>query len=94
MQIQLKYGRGSLDVEVPDDATVVWPQETAGLADERAALTQALRQPLGTPPLRELAGAGDRVAVVFSDITRPMPSDRVLPALLAELAHVPREQSP
>ena len=92
MQIQLKYGRGFLDVDVPEDATVVWPQETAGLPDEAAALTEALRRPLGTAPLRDLVRADQRVAIVFSDITRPMPNDRVLPVLLAELAHVPREQ--
>jgi nickel-dependent lactate racemase len=36
-----------------------------------------------------LVQPGDRVAIVFSDITRPMPNDRVLPVLLAELEHVP-----
>jgi nickel-dependent lactate racemase len=36
--------------------------------------------------------AGDRVAVVIPDITRPLPTDRLLRWLLAELAHVPAEQ--
>jgi nickel-dependent lactate racemase len=34
---------------------------------------------------------GDRVVVVFSDITRPMPNARVLPVLLGELGHIPRD---
>jgi len=33
--------------------------------------------------------ATDRVAVVIPDLTRPLPSDRLLPWLFAELAHVP-----
>ena len=33
--------------------------------------------------------ASDRVAVVIPDLTRPLPSDRLLPWLFAELAHVP-----
>jgi nickel-dependent lactate racemase len=32
------------------------------------------------------------VAIVFSDITRPMPNDRVLPVLLGELSHVPDDR--
>jgi len=44
--------------------------------------------------LHTLVNSDDEVAVVFSDLTRPMPSHRVLPVLLAELADagVPREQ--
>jgi nickel-dependent lactate racemase len=35
--------------------------------------------------------ADQRVVIVFNDITRPVPSARILPVLLGELAHVPRE---
>jgi nickel-dependent lactate racemase len=92
MQIKLAYGRDGLWVDLPDDApvTVIEPQFVPGLPDERAALVAALRSPEGTPPLRDLVRADDAagltVAVVFSDLTRPMPNDRVLPLLLEELA--------
>ena len=33
-----------------------------------------------------------RVAIVIPDITRPLPSDRLLPWVLAELSHVPAER--
>jgi nickel-dependent lactate racemase len=87
MQLHLAYGREGLDVELPDDApvTVIEPQFVPGLPDESAAITAALRSPIGTRPLRELVGPQDTVAVVFSDLTRPMPNDRALPPLLAEL---------
>jgi nickel-dependent lactate racemase len=96
MHLQLAYGRRGLTIELPDDApvTVVEPRFVPGLADERAAIVAALRAPRGTPPLAGLAGPGDTVAIVFSDLTRPMPNDRVLPPLLDELARagVPDEQ--
>lgn len=94
MQLKLAYGRTGLQIELPDSAavTVLAPTFVPGLPDEATALRQALRRPLDGPPLRELAAAGDRVAVVFSDLTRPMPNERVLPVLLEELAHVPQEQ--
>jgi nickel-dependent lactate racemase len=74
-------------VEVPDaaGAAVIEPLFVPGLADEAAAIRSALRDPIGSPALRELVPAGSRAAVVFSDITRPMPNERVLPVLLEAL---------
>ena len=88
MRIRLAYGRTGLWIELPEDApvTVIVPQFVPGLSDERAAITAALRSPVGTSPLRDLVRLDDTVAVVFSDLTRPMPNDRVLPPLLDELA--------
>ncbi|MHB0857986.1 MAG: nickel-dependent lactate racemase [Anaerolineae bacterium] len=91
MDVELAYGRNGLTVQVPDDATVLLPRQVPGLPDEAEGLRAALRSPIASAPLRERVKADDRVVVVFSDITRPMPSDRVLPVVLAELAHVPRQ---
>ena len=91
MQIELAYGQQGLVVEAPDQATVLLPQATPALADEESAILAALCHPLGCPALREQLRADDRVVIVFSDITRPMPNERVLPILLGELRHVPRE---
>jgi nickel-dependent lactate racemase len=88
MHLKLAYGRTGLSIEMPDDAavTVIEPDFVPGLPDEQAAITAALRSPLGTLALQDLVGPADRVAVVFSDLTRPMPNDRALPPLLDELA--------
>jgi nickel-dependent lactate racemase len=92
MRVKLAYGREGLWVELPDrNVTVVEPRFVAGLPHEEAAIVRALRQPLSSPPLRELVKPEDTVAIVFSDITRPTPNDRILPPLLAELSHIPRE---
>jgi nickel-dependent lactate racemase len=93
MQVKLAYGKDGLWINLPDGArvTVLEPRFVPGLPDETAAIRAALRQPLGTGPLRELVHPQDTVAIAFSDLTRPMPSDRVLPVLLEELSHVPRE---
>lgn len=94
MRVKLAYGRAGLWVDLPDDAVVIEPRFVPGLPDERAAMRDALRSPIGTAPLRELVRPDDTVAVVFSDLTRPMPNDRVLPPLLEELARagVPDER--
>jgi nickel-dependent lactate racemase len=96
MHVQLAYGQTGLRIELPDDApvTIIEPESVPGLSDEQASITNALRSPLGASPLQELVHSQDTVAVVFSDLTRPMPNDRVLPPLLEELslAGVPDEQ--
>ncbi len=71
---------------VPDDAAVVLPVDAPALPDETGAVTAALRRPLAGPPLADLVGDAQRVAVVYPDLTRPMPNRTVLPPLLAELA--------
>ena len=51
-----------------------------------ALLRDALAHPVGTPRLRDLARPGQKVVVVTSDLTRPCPSERLLPPVLDELA--------
>lgn len=86
MKVTLAYGRQGLEIEVPDDATVLLPRETAPLPDPDAAVREALAAPIGSPPLRELARGGRTAAIVVSDITRPVPNGLLLPPLLDELA--------
>jgi nickel-dependent lactate racemase len=91
MHVALAYGRGRLVVDVPSQAVVITPEELAGLPDERAAFDAAVRAPIDAVPLRELVAPAATVAIVIADITRPSPSERLVPWIMAELAHVPRE---
>ena len=87
MRVNLSYGRGHLPVEFPDDCTTVLePTYLDGLPDQTGAVVDAVRNPVGTAPLRELAVRGQTVAISICDVTRPMPSRTVLPVVLAELA--------
>lgn len=93
MRIKLSYGREGLEVDLPADrTTVIEPHYLPGLPDETEALRTALRNPAGRPPLRELAGRSQRLTVSVCDVTRPIPTSRILPVVLEELEHVPREQ--
>src|SRR5437868_6379162 len=92
MNVKLAYGQGHLTVELPKaQTTVIEPAHTQGLADERAALLQALENPIGARPLREWIKPQDRVCISFTDITRATPNERLIPWLLEYLADVPRE---
>jgi nickel-dependent lactate racemase len=93
MKIKLAYGEGRLEVEFPQDRSVVIePTPIRVLPDERAALMAALDQPIGAPPLRQLVSKSSRVTIVFTDITRATPNHRLIPWLLDYLSGlIPRE---
>ena len=92
MRVRLAYGRSGLEVELPDErTTIIEPTFVPGLPDAEGAILTALRNPIGTSPLRRLVNAGQSVAISVCDITRAMPSKTLLPILLGELRHVPNE---
>jgi nickel-dependent lactate racemase len=93
MKVRLQYGSAGLEADIPSDhVTVIEPRFVEGLVDEARAFREAVRQPIGSAPLREIVEPGSRVAVVIPDSTRPLPSKRLLPWLFEELAHVPSDR--
>jgi nickel-dependent lactate racemase len=86
MKVSLAYGRGHLEVDLPDDrTTTIEPLPQAGLVDERAVLEKVLDGPVGARPLREQVGPETKIVIVHTDITRATPNDRLIPWLLAYL---------
>ena len=87
MMLEFGFGTGVQTVQVPEEnllgvlhANQV-PLELTGEAEVR----RALEAPIESPRLRELVHPGEKVAIVTSDITRPMPTYKVMPPLLDEL---------
>jgi len=93
MRVDVCYGAGRVPVNIPSSrVTVLEPILVNGLTDEAEAFRRAVRKPIAARPIREIVGPNDRLAVAIPDITRPLPSDRLLGWLLEELAHVPDRQ--
>lgn len=87
MQFTLDYGRTGLAVNLPDDR-VVGPlaiRDTTPLADPAAAITAALKNPIGCKPLAEIARGRRNACILVCDITRPVPNQLILPPLLRTL---------
>jgi lactate racemase len=90
VRVSLRYGTCGLALDVPSSrAVILEPRLVEGLPDEADAFQEAVRDPIAARPLREIVRASERLAVAIPDITRPLPSDRLLGWLLEELAHVP-----
>ena len=88
MQLEFGYGTGTQTVSLPDknvvDVLLANPMTHEHLGAD--AVRCALEHPIGAPRLRELAKPGQKIAIVASDISRPVPSWDILPAILDELS--------
>lgn len=84
MDIQFKYGKEDLSLQVPDNSKVY----TADYPTENRAaeelLVNSITTPVGGLPLKQLIQQrkAGYVVIVVSDITRPIPYRSFLPALL------------
>lgn len=84
---KVPYSRSSLDFTLLPGmkADIAVSQPADAIQDVPTAIKAALEKPIGTPPLRNIAKRGDRVCIVFTDITRASPDHLLVPALLKEL---------
>ena len=88
MQLEFGYGSGVQTVELPQE-NLLGVLHAAPIEHERRgpdAVSWALAHPIGSAPLHPLARPGQRIAIVTSDITRPLPSYQILPGVSTPLA--------
>ncbi|WP_099867971.1 lactate racemase domain-containing protein [Pararhizobium haloflavum] len=85
-RIAVDYGDRKIDIDVPNEAVVVEYEDPPLLENPEEAILAALRNPLDSPPLADLARPGMKVAIGFDDITRPnLPPRTILPIIVDEL---------
>lgn len=93
VNIKLAYGKKGLEITLPEeDLTIIEPKFVPGLFDEKKAFIDSLKHPIGSPPLKDLIKSKDSIAIVFSDITRPVPNRKIIPWLLEELSGVSKDR--
>lgn len=87
MRIKLDYGRTGLEVEVPDQnlEAVLGLNPVKPHHYPERAVRDAIKSPIGCPPLAALARGKRSACVVISDITRPVPNRIILPQILGIL---------
>jgi nickel-dependent lactate racemase len=84
-EAKLIFGKGTIDLSVPERVSILDMEEVQPLTDPEGAVYKALADPVESPPLRELARGRENACVVISDITRPVPNKVILPPLLQAL---------
>lgn len=87
MRLEFGFGNTIQSVEVPERNVmdVLLPNAVALDQTGVTEVLRALNEPIGSPKLRDIVKPGEKIAVVTSDITRPMPTSLVMPAILDEL---------
>jgi len=78
------YGRKGMVLQVPVSADVLEGAKVKSLDDADSVIRHGLDNPVGSPSLASLLAARqpDTVAITISDITRPVPNEPVVRALL------------
>ena len=87
-RVELKYGDSTRIVAVPEEKLlgIYEPRYLPGLPDLEAAVLSALENPIGGQGLAELASPNKTVAVLVDDITRTVPTSRILEIFLPYLS--------
>lgn len=97
-KLRFDYGQDGIEADLPDHVQVLSMGQaggpTPGLSGIEERLEEALRAPIGSRPLAEIARGKKTACVVISDITRPVPNALILSPILATLegAGIAREQ--
>lgn len=85
--VQIAYGRGHLDVDLPTDAraTIIRKVPFAKLADPAGAVAHALDEPIGALRFDRLAEGRRSACILICDITRPVPNRLFLRPMIERL---------
>ena len=87
--LQFPYGKGAMSAALPkQQIKAVLTSELESYrpdTDDVTLVRHALANPIGSLPLRELSRGKNRVTIIASDHTRPVPSKLLMPALLQEI---------
>lgn len=86
-QIRLPYGNTEILFDAPERAQVFGSNihQLRGEGSGQEIVRAAMKAPIDSPTLKELAAGKKTCTVIISDHTRPVPSQDILPPMLEEL---------
>ena len=87
MKINIGYGKQNIGVDIADEnlLAVLKPDHIEVKRTGAEEVCRALKEPIESKRLKDIVKAKEKIAIITSDITRPMPSKIVLPMILEEL---------
>jgi nickel-dependent lactate racemase len=83
----IRYVDEDIPVDIPSKNVIfdLAPENILSGGESRELIGASLAHSIGTPPLREMARPGQRVAIIVDDNTRLTPLKLILPIILDEL---------
>ena len=87
--VKIPYSKGFIEAQF-DDARLVGVLESKAHhykpeAGEQELVKKALENPIGSPRLRDLVKGKNKIVIIASDHTRPVPSKIMAPIMLEEI---------
>ena len=84
----IPFGKEFIQFSLPPEmkATVAVSKSVLPVENEEATVAEALAHPVGAPALQDTVRAGNRICIVFTDITRACPDRILVPPILSELS--------
>ena len=85
--VDIAYGRGHLKVSLQEGIkpTIIRKPSLPKLADQKAAIDEALAHPIDAAPLSKLAQGRKSACILICDITRPVPNKLFLRPMIETL---------
>lgn len=87
--VTFPYGKEMLEYAIPDarfkGQLVSQMHHYKAAASQEELVKQSLEHPIGTPKLSVMAEGKNKVLIIASDHTRPVPSKFIIPPMLAEI---------
>ena len=88
-KIDLPYGKEYLSVEIPDErlnaVLVSDMHHYKPKLGQTELVREAIENPIGTPRLKDMAMGKNKIVIIASDHTRPVPSRIIMPLMLEEI---------
>lgn len=90
MKLSIGFGHKPQEIEIDDSLImgILEPNEIQLEMTGEEEVKRSLKNPIGTGRLSQIVKKGEKVVIVTSDITRPLPSYKVIPSILDELYEV------
>lgn len=89
MLIDFAYGKENVSLDLPEKnlLSVLKPNDcqSACSLSEAEEIIRSLDHPIGTDLLENIVNPGETVAIITSDITRPVPSYKIIPHIVDRL---------
>jgi nickel-dependent lactate racemase len=86
LTVRFPFGKSEIKMKLPlKNLRVVLPKDPPALQNENQEIRAALLKPIESDFLGEIVNSQSRVALLVSDITRPVPNRKIVPLILNEL---------
>jgi nickel-dependent lactate racemase len=87
MKLEFKYDKEiiSCDIDKKNFLLSIDANKDDGIKDELEIIKSSLLSPIGSKRLKDIVKKNEKICIVTSDITRPVPTKKILPLLIEEM---------